>query len=968
MYTHARLAVAILLALAAVPSNLLAQTGIAPARAPLLIVRDAERPVEVSSLAVATEVEGGLARTTIQLSIRNPNARRLEGQLQFPLEPGQQVSGFALDVDGQMRAAVPVPKQKGQEVFEAVERRGIDPGLLEQTAGNQFKLRVYPIPPNGERRVRIVIDQPLRRAGDGWLLHLPLAFARGIERVPLRVLARGQAQAPRIVDGFVRTPLNRDGDGWSLALDGRAAGLGKGLTLRFAATAQPQAFVQEFAGQRYFHVDVPLADASAPRPLPHTIGLLWDSSGSARKRDIDSELALLDRYFAAVRTAQVRLTRLRDVPEATRTFEIRNGDWSALRRELRATVYDGASALEDWKPQADVQEYLLVSDGLANYGLAAQMPSLAAGQRLYALDSAGADADAVRLSAWADARGGRLIAWQGMAGVAQAANQLTLEGPRLLRMEGVGANDLVADSAYPQQGQLRIAGRLTQAAASVTLIVGQAGRERRIVVPISGDTPASTLVAGLWASYRMHALSAEPVGNAQALRDLGERFGLVGPGTSLLVLENAADYVRYDIAPPAELRAEVADLKNKAAQQSAADAKAHMARVRAEFAQKIAWYEKPWPKGTPSSQVAPGKPAAAREGARVAMAMPAPAPPAQAAAPLPSADRASALESVAVTGARVARKAADTGGGQGANIGIALQPWQPASPFARTLRAAPAAQMYALYLGERAAHVDSAAFYLDVAGILFERGQRELALRVLSNLAEMDVENRQLLRALGYRLLEARAYGLAIGVFAHVRRIADNEPQSWRDLALAQVADGREQEAVDNLWRVVSGSWDSRFPSIELIALGELDAIVANARKPLDVRAIPADLRRNLPLDLRVVLSWDTDNTDLDLWVTDPNGEKTFYGSPHSYQGGWLSHDCTQGYGPEEFILRNAKPGKYKVEVNFFGDRQQLITGPTTFKVNLFTGFGTRQQKTQAVTLRLTDVKATTFVGNFDVK
>lgn len=972
MNIQARLAAAIALTLAIplVPANLLAQSGARAAFVPLLVVRDAERPMQVSSLAIETQIEGGLARTRVQMSIRNPNARALEGQLQFPLQPGQQVSGFALDVDGRLRAAVPVPRQKGQEVFEAVERRGIDPGLLERTAGNQFKLRIYPIPANGERRVRIVIDQPLQRDGDGWLLRLPLAFARGVERVPLRVRVRGQAEAPRIVDGFVRTPLQADGDGWSLSLDGRAPGMAQGLTLRVPAATQPQAFVQDVDGQRYFHLDVPMADVSAPRALPHTIGLLWDSSASGRKRDIDSELALLDRYFAAVRNATVRLTRLRDVPEATRDFQVRNGDWSALRQQLRATVYDGASALEDWTPQTDVQEYLLFSDGLANYGLAPRMPQLAPGQRLYALDSLAAGGDATRLSAWADARGGRLIAWHGMAEVARAARQLTFEGPRLLRMQAVGASDLVAASTYPDQGVLRVAGRLAQPTATATLTIGQGASERRIVVPIGGGAIPSEWVASLWASYRMQALSAEPVANEPALRELGVRFGLVGPGTSLLVLERAADYVRYDIAPPDELRSEVAALKSTATQQTANAAQQHMARVRAEFAGKLAWYDQPWPKGAPL-QVAPNKPVAGREhasppmmaGAQAApMAMPPPPP-----APAPAADRAVASEAVAVTGSRVARKA--SGGGQSpASIGIALKPWQPDSPFARKLRAAPVAQMYALYLGERDAHADSAAFYLDVASVLFERGQRDLALRVLSNLAEMDVENRQLLRALGYRLMEARAYALAITVFAHVRRIADNEPQSWRDLALAQMAAGREQEAVDNLWAVVSGSWDARFPSIELIALGEMDAIIANARKPLDVHSIPADLRRNLPLDLRVVLSWDTDNTDLDLWVTDPNGEKTFYGSPHSYQGGWLSHDCTQGYGPEEFILRRAKPGKYKVEVNFFGDRQQLITGPTTFKVNLFTGFGTPQQKTQAVTLRLTDVKATTFVGDFTVK
>jgi hypothetical protein len=68
--------------------------------------------------------------------------------------------------------------------------------------------------------------------------------------------------------------------------------------------------------------------------------------------------------------------------------------------------------------------------------------------------------------------------------------------------------------------------------------------------------------------------------------------------------------------------------------------------------------------------------------------------------------------------------------------------------------------------------------------------------------------------------------------------------------------------------------WNARFPDIELIALAELNAIVATAGAPLDTSCLDPRLVRNLPLDLRVVLTWDADNTDIDLWVTDPNGEK----------------------------------------------------------------------------------------------
>ena len=78
---------------------------------------------------------------------------------------------------------------------------------------------------------------------------------------------------------------------------------------------------------------------------------------------------------------------------------------------------------------------------------------------------------------------------------------------------------------------------------------------------------------------------------------------------------------------------------------------------------------------------------------------------------------------------------------------------------------------------------------------------------------------------------------------------------------------------------------------------------------------VPEGMRKHLPVGQRVVLSWDADNTDIDLWVTDPNGERAFYGRQLTYQGGRMSRDFTGGYGPEEFTLRKPKAGKYRVKL-----------------------------------------------------
>ena len=59
-----------------------------------------------------------------------------------------------------------VEKQRAREIYETILREKRDPGLLEWTGGNVFKARVFPIPGNAEKRIRISYTQVLPRTGD----------------------------------------------------------------------------------------------------------------------------------------------------------------------------------------------------------------------------------------------------------------------------------------------------------------------------------------------------------------------------------------------------------------------------------------------------------------------------------------------------------------------------------------------------------------------------------------------------------------------------------------------------------------------------------------------------------------------------------------------------------------------------------------------------------------------------------
>jgi hypothetical protein len=462
----------------------MAQTGPAatprpPAVAPLLQVAGAEVPVQLRQVSLDSRVVAGLGETRIEMEFFNPNARVLEGQLEFPLEDGQQIAGFALDIDGVLRDAVPVPKAKGRQVFEAIERRRVDPGLLEQTAGNQFRLRIYPIPARGSRRVALTFRETLPVDAQGLRWNLPLQFARDARQVTLRLDARGTG-TPVADAAMPWTFQSRDG-AHVAQWKGAGAALPAQVRMRLPQVRQRDVVTGLHEGERYLLAQMPVPAQATPRVLPKRVGLLWDASGSARQRDLAAETAVLDRYFRAIGDGEVELTVLRDRAETPRSFRIRGGDWSALRAYLAGLPLDGASALGAWMPRAGIGEYLLVSDGLSNYGRQA-LPTLAAGQRLYALSSAGARTDGARLRAWTQAHHGQALVLSSAAEV-DAALPLLLQQPAdVVELRGDGVDQLVADASRAGQGWLRVTGRVQRndgvVDVAVRLADGRIDRQR----------------------------------------------------------------------------------------------------------------------------------------------------------------------------------------------------------------------------------------------------------------------------------------------------------------------------------------------------------------------------------------------------------------------------------------------------------------------------------------------------------
>ena len=115
---------------------------------------------------------------------------------------------------------------------------------------------------------------------------------------------------------------------------------------------------------------------------------------------------------------------------------------------------------------------------------------------------------------------------------------------------------------------------------------------------------------------------------------------------------------------------------------------------------------------------------------------------------------------------------------------------------------------------------------------------------------------------------------------------------------------------------------------------------------------------------LRLVLSWDTDNTDLDLHVVTPDGEHAWYGNTVLKNSGALDMDVTTGYGPEIFAMPAPVHGRYQVYINYYGGRSE--TELTTAQLTLITDEGSVNEKQETFIVPMRNAGELTLVKSFD--
>ncbi|KAL0490963.1 YfaP [Acrasis kona] len=947
-------------------------------------------PLDMSSFKLSAHIALPLARVINTLEFTNHNDKTLSGDLTFPLPVGATLVGYSLDVDGVLIDAVPINKEKAKQVFEEEVRSGKGASVVQQVANsNSFKTSIYPLHPNQTRTVQVIYSIPITSIKDKSSIELPFLSTQKTQKSAEVEWTFANPDNNLVVE-FIATdkkitsnePAQVNGNRKAVSFN-NSSELSKVESILITSTetlADNQVTVQGDYFCARMRVDRP---ASTPVDCKK-LQVLYDASYS-RCDQLTTDSTLLKKILDKYPSATVVLTTFSLGLTSSQEY---NSPSEALQA-LDKTIFDGATNLDQLEQLLDSSCDLCVifTDGQHTLGMDIT-PNTTYSTPLYIINTS-PSCNSQLLSHIANKSGGKFD---------DASRKLSHE--TIIQAIGQPTFSILTSDYETEQleqvfpieplpvddnGYMHVYGKLkknvndaditcmfkfgNQVANHITIKIQRTGDDKTVI------QDKDNVIAQLWARQKLSSMSSFPEYFADEIRDLSMEWKIVSPNTSLIVLETIDQYIKHKIRPDDNLKQMVKSYEEAliAERDDFDRRKAHkIERVKVMWQARREWYEKHFEKITLDSAAPKQSYGESQstgicaevcyEGRQMEMEM---EDCCEGEGSYFSDDDEDeddeaddildcleeTCHSIASACATISSDLQIRNNGS-VDATISVKAWNSTAPYMSTIKSAP--DPYQSYLEQRREFSKSPAFFLDVADyFLTALKQVDKGINILTNLLELELESEQLLRIVSYRLDQSKHHEEAEYLLEKVKKMRPDEPQSYRDLALIKEKLNKLPEAADLMNQVVYKDWDDRFDEIEVTALIELNhMLVKDSRLPV---CDPYFVYK-MDLDLRISMAWDTNDTDVDLHVTEDviGGQSASYSNRNTIIGGHVSRDFRHGYGPEEYMLKVAPQGLYKVMVNYYANHQQSLSGGTTVLLTFFTNYMRHDEKAELVTVRLT--------------
>lgn len=508
---------------------------------------DAAAPLQLRKVAVSVRVAGGMAITEVEHVFYNPSSNQREGTFRFPAPDGVMVTGMAMEINGRMMEGEFVERMKARKVYESIVDEMQDPALLEWQQGGWFKLRVFPIEGESEKRVVLRYAAPLQKSLEGYEYR------------------------------YLATPPEQSKVGtFELSVNGKVAAKysdlesARDVVLPFPQSAVPALATEDHGEFSYAALTVrPKWGQSEASPIDSSgrrVVIAVDSSRSAlESRELSSavlkmvlgELSPTDQFAFFAHDIGVRSQTKGFVPASSDNVASAIKFYSEL--EL-----DGASDLDATLRHAgelakghDKVQVIYVGDGTPSWGkikekeLAESAASLGDASLFAAVLSRGAS-----LSLWenlAGGKGGTVV----RPHTANEAKQLAFflsKAPYVARRSGVSITPIKGVDIYPagertlfdgEEYRVLLRAPKGQMPASLTMNSTMSDKKKSENVTLRSAATAP-MVAKRFAAEKIAELTRNGA-DKDVIVEMSREFGVMSKHTSLLVLESEEAYKQHQI-------------------------------------------------------------------------------------------------------------------------------------------------------------------------------------------------------------------------------------------------------------------------------------------------------------------------------------------------------------------------------------------------------------------------------------
>jgi len=542
-------------------------------------------PLTIGYHKVTVDIHDQIARTVIEESFVNHTSGTLEGTFHFPLPHDASISGFGMWINGELVEADVVEKRRAREIYETILRERRDPGLLEWSGGSIFKARVFPIFGHSEKRIKITYTQVLPKKGESYrysyALQSDMLRENPLKELDITVNVHSSVSKINSVTCLSHPTDNKSTD--------------HSASVKFNA--------QEYTPASDFELDVELADDTPILSvIPHRRGdngyfmMMLAPKGKSNDRDMLPDGKPLDIIILADTSASIgaEQRKAQDLFVASLLSCLKPGRdrWRLAAIDVNCNWFksekqtiDGArnflskrhslgwtdlpKALSSALKRAAADTHIIyIGDGANTTGEADPVSAANALEQLYKgkgnvhVIANGNSIEPMVVKAMASLGNGTHRNLKGSANASLVSTELLQEliTPGITDLN-IEFEEFKAARIYPEKlpnlamaKQLIILGRYlpegeVNGSVKITGCKGDKKVTCKAPFVVDSEESGNSFIARLWARRHLDMLLEQ--GKSQATKDevieLSERFHIMTPYTSFLVLESDEDRERFGV-------------------------------------------------------------------------------------------------------------------------------------------------------------------------------------------------------------------------------------------------------------------------------------------------------------------------------------------------------------------------------------------------------------------------------------